>query len=163
MIKKVLNLLLFSLIATVGTASGGSAFDVVIEHYEPIRLALLGDSLDEVNENGKAIALELRALEVDFSPDRAGVSGETAAIVKEKLPEMIAAAAAIAGAESLGAARDGLYALSKPMVRWREGVDQGDRPSVAYCPMHKRSWLQPGEEIGNPYGDMPRCGSIVSN
>jgi hypothetical protein len=76
---------------------------------------------------------------------------------------MISAADAIAAATSLEAARDGLYELSKPMVRWREGVAESGRPAVAYCPMHKRSWLQPGEEIGNPYGGMPRCGSIVSN
>jgi hypothetical protein len=28
--------------------------------------------------------------------------------------------------------------------------------------MYRRSWLQPSEEIGNPYGGMPRCGQIVS-
>jgi hypothetical protein len=83
-------------------------------------------------------------------------------VVQEKLDEMIAAADAIASAKSLEAARDGFYGLTKPMVRWREGLAQSDRPAVAYCPMHKRSWLQPGEEIGNPYGGMPRCGSIVS-
>jgi hypothetical protein len=76
---------------------------------------------------------------------------------------MIAAADLIAGAKTLDAARDGLYALSKPLVRWRQGVADGGRPAVAYCPMHKRSWLQPDGEIGNPYGGMPRCGSIVSN
>jgi hypothetical protein len=82
--------------------------------------------------------------------------------VQAKLNEMIEAADAIASAKSLEAARDGFYALTRPMVQWREGVSQSDRPAVAYCPMHKRSWLQPGEEIGNPYGAMPRCGSIVS-
>jgi hypothetical protein len=150
------------LASVAGWAGGPSAFDAVMEHYEPVRLALIGDSMDGVNAHGKAIAAELRALESSFSPDRAGVTGETAAIVREKLPEMIAAADAIATANSLGPARDGLYELSKPMVRWREGVSQSGRPSVAYCPMHKRSWLQPGEEIGNPYGGMPRCGNIVS-
>ena len=35
-------------------------------------------------------------------------------------------------------------------------------PAGAYCPMHKRSWLQPDGEIGNPYGGMPRCGEIVA-
>jgi hypothetical protein len=133
-----------------------------MEYYEPVRLALIGDSMDEVNSHGKAIAAELRALESDFNTDRAGISGETAAIVKEKLPEMIAAADAIASAKSLEVARDGFYELSKPMVRWREGMENSNRPAVAYCPMHKRSWLQPDEEIGNPYGGMPRCGSIVS-
>jgi hypothetical protein len=143
-------------------AGGPSTFDAVLENYEPVRLALIGDSMDGVNQHGKVIAAELRALEIDFSPQRAGATVEAAAVVKEKLPEMILAADAIAAAKSLEAARDGLYALSKPMVRWREGVSRSGRPSVAYCPMHKRSWLQPGEEIGNPYGDMPGCGRIVS-
>lgn len=160
--RRILILLSMSLIGTVGWAGGESSFDVVLEHYDPIRLALIGDSMDGVNEHGTAIAAELRALQSDFSPDRAGVTGEAMAVVREKLPEMIAAADTIASASSLEAARDGLYALSKPMVRWREGVTGNDRPSVAYCPMHKRSWLQPGEKIGNPYGGMPGCGSIVS-
>ena len=151
--KKAVFLCAALILASVaGWAAGPSAFDAVMEHYEPVRLALIGDSMDEVNSHGKA----------DFSPERAGASGEAAAVVEEKLPEMIAAADAIANAKSLEAARDGLYELSKPMVRWREGVARNGRPSVAYCPMHKRSWLQPGEEIGNPYGGMPRCGSIVS-
>jgi hypothetical protein len=162
MAKKFSTLIVVVLMAAGVRAGEGSSFDAVMEHYEPIRLALIGDSMDGVNSHGKAIAAELRSLEADFSPEHAGASGEAAAVVEEKLPEMIAAADAIAAAKSLEAARNGLYALSKPMVRWREGLSQSDRPSVAYCPMHKRSWLQPGEEIGNPYGGMPRCGSIVS-
>jgi hypothetical protein len=162
MTKKVLMLIVLVLTAAGAWAGDGSSFDTVMEHYEPVRLALIGDSMDGVNTHGKAIAAELRALEANFSPERAGASGEAAAVVKEKLPEMIAAADAVATADSLEPARDGFYELSKPMVRWREGVSQSGRPSVAYCPMHKRSWLQPGEEIGNPYGGMPRCGSIVS-
>ena len=62
----------------------------------------------------------------------------------------------------LEAARSAFYALSMPMVQWREGLAEGSRPSVAYCPMHKKSWLQPGSKIGNPYGGMPGCGKIVS-
>ena len=162
MSKKVILVIVVSL-ATAGVWAGGpSSFDVVMEHYEPIRNALINDSMDGVNSHGKAIAAELRELQSDFSADRAGFSDEAATVVREALPEMIEAADAIAAAKTLEAARDGLYDLSKPMVRWREGVAESGRPAVAYCPMHKRSWLQPGEEIGNPYGGMPRCGSIVS-
>ena len=151
------------LVGTTLWAGGPSSFEAVMEHYEPIRLALLADSMDGVNAHGKAIASELRALQADFSSDRADASGEAAMVVQEKLDVMIAAADAIAAAEALEVARDGFYALTKPMVLWREGVAENGRPVVAYCPMHKRSWLQPGEEIGNPYGGMPGCGSIVSN
>ncbi len=162
MSKKILLVMVVSLAASGAWAGEPSSFDAVMEHYEPVRLALVGDSMEGVNEHGKAIAAELRALRADFSSDRAGASGEALVVFKEKLPEMIEAADAIASATSLETARDGLYALSKPMVRWREGVSESGRPAVAYCPMHKRSWLQPGEKIGNPYGGMPGCGSIVS-
>jgi hypothetical protein len=162
MSKNVFLVMVVSLAAVGAWAGEPSSFDEVMEHYEPIRVALIGDSMDGVNSHGKAIAAELRALDADFSPERAGASAEAASVVRENLGEMIEAAHAIATANSLEAARDGLYALSKSMVRWREGVTEHGRPSVAYCPMHKRSWLQPGEEIGNPYGGMPGCGSIVS-
>lgn len=49
-----------------------------------------------------------------------------------------------------------------PLVQRREGAAAEGRPSVAYCSMYKRSWLQSGDTIGNPYGGMPRCGKIVS-
>ncbi len=75
---------------------------------------------------------------------------------------MIEAANALAEADSLDGARIAFYQLSLGLVRWQEGRDEGSRPSVAYCPMYKRSWLQPGEKIGNPYGGMPGCGTIVS-
>ena len=144
------------------SAAGATTFDTVMGHYEPIRLALLEDSMDGVNDHGKAIAAELKSLEADFSPERTGTSGEVVAVVEDALDEMIVAAETLASAPSLEAARDGIYALTKPLVRWRQGVAADNRPAVAYCPMRKRSWLQPDGKIGNPYGGMPGCGSIVS-
>ena len=142
--------------------AGASTFDTVMEHYEPVRLALMGDTMDGVNEHGAAVAVALRALKADFSAERAGVSPDVASAVQSKLDDMIATADELARAASLQAARDAFYELSMPLVRWHSGVDQSARPAVAYCPMHKRSWLQPDGEIGNPYGNMPRCGEIVS-
>ena len=139
-----------------------SSFDSVIKHYEPIRVALLQDSTKGVAEHGKAIASELKALQADFGHERVGASHEAMMVVKEKLPGMIAAAESLAKAESLEEARSAFYDLSVSLVRWREGVTGEGRPSVAYCAMHKKSWLQPGEKIGNPYGGMPGCGTIVS-
>ncbi len=162
--KKIMLICVFGLLAgTVAWAGQPSSFEVVLEHYEPIRLALLADSMEGVSTNGTAIAKELRHLQAEFSDQRVGASGEVAETVQEHLPAMIAAADAMAKATSLEPARSAFYNLSKPLVRWREGVAEGERPSVAYCPMYKRSWLQPGTEIGNPYGGMPGCGRIVSN
>lgn len=139
-----------------------SSFDAVMTHYEPVRKALIADSMEGVADHGEKILAELRALEADFNASRAGIRTDAAETVEEKLPAMIEAARSLAGATGLAQARDALYALSKPMVRWREALTADDRPEVAYCSMHKRSWLQEGTEIGNPYGGMPRCGSIVS-
>jgi hypothetical protein len=130
--------------------------------YEPVRQALLADSMTDVAANGRAIAAELRALEAGFTAARASASAEAAKALEAQLPAMIAAADALAGAGGLQAARDAFYELTKPLVRWREGVAAASRPAVAYCPMYKRSWLQPDGEIGNPYGGMPRCGEIVA-
>ena len=139
-----------------------SSFEAVMENYEPIRLALLEDSTKGVAEHGKALVSELKALQAEFSHERGGASHEAMMVVKEKLPGMIASAEVLAKAESLEAARSAFYDLSVPLVRWREGVAGEGRPSVAYFAMHKKSWLQPGSKIGNPYGGMPGCGTIVS-
>ncbi len=158
--------LLFFALAVAAVAPAGpavaSSFDAVMEHYEPVREALVADSTERVADHGAKILAELRALEADFSASRAGIRVDAAEKVEKKLPEMIAAARSLAAASDLAGARDALYALSKPMVHWREALTADDRPAVAYCSMHKRSWLQEGTEIGNPYGGMPRCGSIVS-
>ena len=160
--KKVLVFCVLGiLVGTSAWAGQPSSFDVVMDHYESVRLALLADSTKGVAEHGTAIAAELNALQADFSHERAGTSPEAAMTVKELLPDMITAADALGQAKSLEATRTAFYALSKPLVRWREGVSENVRPSVAYCPMHKKSWLQPGSKIGNPYGGMPGCGIIV--
>jgi len=161
--KKMGVVLLFSVgCAALGWGAEPTAFAAMMTRYEPVRQALLADTMKDVNANGRAIAAELRALEADFTPARAGASGDAAKALQAQLPTMIAAADALAEAGGLQAARDAFYELTKPMVRWREGVAAASRPAVAYCPMYKRSWLQPDGEIGNPYGGMPRCGEIVA-
>jgi len=162
--KMGLTIAVAVLVGVPASAALATTFEAVMENYEPVRLALFSDSLNGVSDHGRVIAAELRALEADFSPERAGAEGDAAIVVRKKLEEMIAAADVLAAATTLEAARDAIYALTKPMVRWRQGVSAPDQPVVAYCPMYKRSWLQPkGDlEIGNPYGGMPRCGEIVS-
>jgi hypothetical protein len=155
-------LALAACLAAPALASDTTSFETVMESYEPVRIALLADSMDDVNRHGAAIEAELRSLQAAFSAERAGVAAASAESVQDSLDEMIAAAGALAAAGSLKAARDAFYELSKPLVRWRQGVLESERPAVAFCPMHKRSWLQPDGEIGNPYGGMPRCGEIVS-
>lgn len=160
----VLLLLASVLVAPASFAADGesTAFDQVAKHYESVRLALTNDTTDGISEHGMRIAAIFEQLSSDWSPSVAGVRADMAEDVRSLLPELTEAAAALAAATSLDAARDAFYDLSKPLVRWRKAAG-GDRPVVAYCPMAKRSWLQPEGELGNPYygQSMLSCGEVV--
>ena len=80
------------------------------------------------------------------------------------LPEVTERAGLVAKAEGIGARREALKQLTRPLVRWH-GLVQGDRPRLAYCSMERGAWFQPDGAIGNPYGGqrMPRCGQFVAN
>mgnify|MGYP001822868196 CR=1 FL=1 len=129
--KRVMMFAMLLSLASAAPAAGETTFDAVLAHYEPIRQALLGDSMEGVNEHGAAMARELRALDGDFNAGRAGTSGEALEVVRDNLDAMIAGAEAIAGADSLEAARDGFYALTKPMVSWRQCFELRSRPVFA--------------------------------
>lgn len=154
--------LLAALSVSVASASE-SGLSAIFSDYETARLALLEDSLDGVHEPARTIRRELEALRADFSAERAGVPADKAEEVEALLPEAEAAARQLEEATELAPARDAFYALTKPLVRWRQAAGNG--PAIAYCPMEKRSWLQDEEEeIGNPYygQQMPSCGEIVT-
>ncbi len=141
---------------------GDLSFSGILGHYEEIRQTLLADGTEGLAAHAKAIADTAEALSQDFSAEKAGVHLDQAAAARQILPEMSQAATRLAEASDLGAAREALYPLSKALVRFRK-LATGDLPAVAYCPMVKKSWLQPGGEIGNPYFGqaMPTCGEIV--
>jgi len=163
--KKTLIALLFCSLATVPARADHDAFHTIVEHYEPIRLALVDDGTDGIAEHAQEISQEIDRLAGEFSAQRAGVDPEAADDVLEDLPEMREAAESLASAEELDAARDAFYELTLPLVRYHARlVEKEGRPAVAYCSMAKRSWLQPEGEIGNPYHGqkMEKCGSIVS-
>lgn len=141
----------------------GGAYATVVEHYQPVRDALLADSLDGISAHAKRIAAAARGLEADFSAAAAGVPAEKAAEVEALLPELAKAAAALAAADDLAAARAAFGDLSAALVPWHEAVP-GVELAVAFCPMAKESWLQPEGELGNPYmgRKMAKCGKVVS-
>ena len=145
-----------------------SAFERLLEQYEPVRLALVNDTLDDTGEFRKTLESEVETLSRDFSAAAAGVDTAQEANVEELLGELAVAAEALAKAADLSSARDAFYAFSKPLVRYRaalvaSGHDEDELPVVAYCAMAKRSWLQPAGKIGNPYHgqSMAECGEVV--
>ena len=162
--KRATMLSIFLLVCGASAASAQRAyFYEIMQHYEPIRLALFEDSTEGVAPHAEAIAEDLLQLQAAFTPEEAGVAGGNSELVKEKLPEVIAAAEALAAAESLQAARDAFAGMSKPLIEWHAKLVMTPRPVVVDCPMFEHSWLQPEDEaIGNPYGDVPPCGDIVA-
>lgn len=124
-------------------APAASGFNAVLPHYEAVRKALLADSL-------KGVATHAEEIRKRAPQDALG-------------KEIAKAAGQLAAAKDLTAARDAFSALSEPMVRWHKAAG-GEDAVVAYCPMAKRSWLQPKGEIGNPYygPSMATCGTFVS-
>ena len=141
-----------------------TGFASVLAGYEALRLTLVADSTDGVRAEAENIHRALAGLAGSFDSRSAAVAESESEAARVLIGELTAAAEALAAAEGLEAVRDAFYELSKPLVRYRE-LMEGERPVVAYCPMSKRSWLQPqGEEVGNPYhgSSMPKCGKLLS-
>lgn len=107
--------------------------------YEAARQSLLKGSLAETQKNAAALASDAKAA---------------------KQPGVAAKAEAVAKAADLAAARESFAGLSDELIKVRAAVT-GSRPSVYYCPMVKKSWLQPKGDVGNPYDDaMKTCGML---
>lgn len=144
-------------------ADSGDGYRAVLEPYEAVRQALVADDLAVARQGAESLQDQVRHLRHHLTPAAAGVPAEGLDAVEALLPEIEQAAGELTGAGDLEAARDAFYALSKPLVRWRQAAGEG--PAVLYCSMKKRSWLQPdGETPGNPYygQEMPSCGEVVS-
>lgn len=79
------------------------------------------------------------------------------------LAKAIAPAKAISTAADIKAARTAFGDLSDIMLALAGDGTGGKDVRVAYCPMVKKSWLQTGTEIANPYygASMLRCGTFT--
>ncbi len=141
-----------------------STFEVVVENYLGIQTALAGDSLGGVADGAALIAKSSASLRADFDAHQAGVADGSADQIVKLLPALEKAAVSLTKAGSLKKARAAFGDLSEVIVEYRNLVE-GDVPNVAYCPMAKKSWLQNGKTIANPYygSSMLRCGSIVKD
>jgi hypothetical protein len=109
--------------------------------YEEGRQALIEESLPQVRDAADDLAQAARAAR------------------ESKLAKL---AAKLAGAADMSEAREAFAAVSDEAIRYRSSAN-GARPTVIWCEMEKKSWMQPGGKIGNPYVDesMRTCGEIV--
>lgn len=130
-------LLTLALVAAIPAMANPALFS----KYEAVRQGLLKSSLKDVQANAAQLATEAS---------------------KAKQPEVAKQATAVAKSADLDKARASFASLSDEMIKVRNSV-KGARPSVYYCSMVKKSWLQTKGRVGNPYEPgMQMCGELKS-
>lgn len=121
-------------LAAATTAQAGDSVQSLLEPYFRIQTALTEDKTDGVKADAEAIGKQARAL------------GEPGS-------RMAKAASELAAAADINAAREAFGRLSDAVIAYSEGtrVPTGDSVNTMYCPMNKKSWLQKGDQVKNPY------------
>jgi protein SCO1/2 len=129
--------------AAAGIEVASAATSTLIEAYLRLHQALAEDRIDTVAQD--ALALGNATVKI----------GSPAAAVR-------AAVNPFAQARDLRAVRDAFGGLSDAIIAF-VGDTLRDGLVVAYCPMARKSWLQRGQTIRNPYYGkaMADCGRIV--
>jgi hypothetical protein len=115
----------------------------VLDPYLKLQTALAADSLPDAQAAARTLV------------EQAGRLGPALKIAG-------VAAGKVAGAVDITAARAAFGDLSDAMLALTGGETGGAGVRIAYCPMAKKSWLQKGTEITNPYygSQMLRCGEF---
>ncbi len=115
-----------------------------LDSYLALQTALAADSLPDAQKAAAAFVTQA---------ERLGPA----------LAKTIAPAKAVSGATGIKDARTAFGELSDAMLALAGDGTGGKDVRVAYCPMAKKSWLQTGSEIANPYygASMLRCGSFT--
>lgn len=123
-----------------------AAMTAIVDPYLRIQHALNLDTIAGIKAASQSIASEAASL------------GEGGAAIH-------AAARSSERAGTLVAARAAMGALSEALIDYARKADAGlgDGVKVAYCPMARKSWLQKGDTIRNPYygKKMSDCGRFV--
>jgi membrane fusion protein, copper/silver efflux system len=141
------RIVLLSLISLIGVASlqASDAMKAIVGSYLEIHAQLAADKIDGIKTPASAIASRAEAM---------GQSG--AAMAK--------AAKAIGAASDIKVAREAFGTLSDAVIAAAKADGYKDLSDVklAYCPMVRKSWLQKGNQIQNPYygKDMSTCGEL---
>lgn len=130
---------------SAGPALAGEPLDQIVDAYLRIQQALADDALAPARQAAGAIA------------GAAGALGDDGRGLQQ-------AAAATARARDLAGAREAFAALSDALLAYARSarVSLGRDVREAYCPMVKKSWVQKGQTLANPYGgrSMRTCGEF---
>ena len=128
------------------TPAAGSPMPAsIMDPYLQIQSALAQDRVDDVRASAGEIATASTALGAP------AMKIDTAAVQ-------------LAAATELADAREKFGTLTDAMVTYMDGkhLKAPDGVRKAYCPMARKSWLQKGDTLANPYYGtaMPTCGEF---
>ena len=133
------------LLVPAAPARAADPIDGVLAPYFRIQDQLADDKTETVKADADLLAQAASAL---------GTAGEPLA----------SAARALSSATGLAPARDAFGALSDALIAYANGTHAavGADTATMYCPMVRKSWLQHGDEIRNPYfgKSMLGCGTV---
>jgi hypothetical protein len=130
---------------TAPPVAGSQLLATIIDPYLKIQTALAQDRMDDVRASAGEIA-----------------SAATAA--GAPATKMNSAAVQLASAGEIADAREKFGTLTDSLVAYMDGLHLKAPEGVrkAYCPMARKSWLQKGDTLSNPYygTSMPTCGEF---
>jgi hypothetical protein len=132
-------------VGATGSATGSQLPASIVDPYLKIQAALAQDRMDEVRTNAGEIASAATRL------------GEPATKMNSAAAQLASAGVIADAREKFGTLTDGVVTyMESQQVRAPEGVRK------AYCPMARKSWLQKGDTLANPYygSSMPTCGEF---
>jgi Protein of unknown function (DUF3347) len=145
MVKRVIGFGLLGILCAAGAVElrASEQMKAVVAAYLKIQTELVADKTDTIKAQAHTI-------------------GEQAAKMGQPGAAIAAAAADLEKAADIQAARAAFGPLSEAVVAAARADGWTDVSSLklVYCPMVKRSWLQEGDKIQNPYFGqaMPGCG-----
>lgn len=136
------HMLIALAMAVIAAPAAAAVADGLAAPYLHIQLALANDSIEGIAEAAETMA-------------------EEAASMGDPARAIAAAARALAAAQDLKTARAVFGPLSDALIAYGEEVGFGEL-RVAYCPMARKSWVQKGAEILNPFhgSSMLSCGTF---
>ena len=134
---------LMAMIAASAAVRGADAVTALLDPYFRIQTALVEDRTDTIKADAALVAKEAAAL------------GDAGKPIEQ-------AATLLTRARDLAQSREAFGTLSDAVITYADQTKAkpGADVTAMYCPMVKKSWLQKGEQVKNPYfgKSMPGCG-----
>lgn len=143
--RRFLGALLLGVLGMAVPAQAAEPMDAVLAPYFRIQAQLADDRTDTIKPEADALAAAAASLGTAGAP-------------------LVAAARELSAASGLAPVRDAFGKVSDALIAYAEATQApvGADTSRVYCPMARKSWLQKGDSVRNPYfgKGMLGCGVV---